>query len=195
MGAFGPSEEIDKASGVANEAVADAGEEGEDGRFLAEALRIAERILDHQARAIERLDEKSQNAITLGVAALGGGLALGSLVTTRDPAMDVIFEALFAGAGALNLAALLLLLDAYTGLRSQRFFRYGVSIAWMASYESFSVGKLHRSLLATLHEITVGNHHTMRLITRRRRQGLGGLMGAVALYAFALVYIVGRAVG
>jgi hypothetical protein len=169
----------------------------EDDALFAEMLRVAERVLDHQVKAIEALDLKTQNAITLGVAALGGGLALGSLVTAQGRAgVDVWFAGVFGAGGLLNLAALALLIDANTGLRRQRFVRYGVHVSWLReSWPDGSLRELRRSMVREIEDYAISNAHVMRAIASRRRQGLLVGFAAVTAYALALVYIVARSVG
>lgn len=81
-------------------------------------LRESERTLDHQVRAMEELDDKSEHMLTLGVAAIGGGVTLASLAVVNIPAsIDRSFIVGILVAGILNLGSLLLFAGSYIGFK------------------------------------------------------------------------------
>lgn len=56
---------------------------------LREMLREMERVIDHQIRALEEQDDKSEQLIRLVIAALAGGIALGSFLVRGSPKPSV----------------------------------------------------------------------------------------------------------
>jgi hypothetical protein len=79
-------------------------------------LREAERVVDHQMRAAEALDRKTERVIPLGVAALGAGVALAAVASRQVnlPVEPALALAILVPA-LLNVLALLWRLDAYLG--------------------------------------------------------------------------------
>lgn len=169
-------------------------EEGERER-LAEMVREAERVLDHQVRAAERLDERSQQGVALATAALGGALALGSLVAGSAPrSADHLFLPLLAGGGVLNLFALFQLLQAHAGLREGGTLRVAPGLAWLDS----KAGQRTWTLLLHLRSVIAGarayeeyNRRALLETAARRRRGLAALLASLAVYAAAYLYVFG----
>lgn len=165
-------------------------------RRLAEMARTAERVVDRQVRALEASDEKSQRALTLAVAALAGGLALGSLALERDPGrFEALGGAALVAGGVLNLTALVRLVDAYTGLRGSTSIATGPAVLWLkakAMDVTWTLADHYRSLIGSLATYEGHNARLLSSAARRRGQGLMLLLFAVALYATAFFYIVAR---
>lgn len=87
-------------------------------RGLAELQRQAERVLDHEVTARERMDAKTQHLMGVGLATLAGGVALATFAAERLPGKVAGgFVAAVGFAALANLAAMGLLTASYVGFR------------------------------------------------------------------------------
>jgi hypothetical protein len=196
LGAFGAVGENGKAWEGHRDALPE--DRDDDLALLAEMVREAERVIDHQVRAKEAIDAKSQNALTVAIAALGGGLALGSLVLTRGAPTDAFFLAAIAAGGGLNLGSVLVLLDAYMGLRLRRELAIGPSVAALserALRDDWTWMDHGTTLLASLAEQYDQNGRAIEAAVARRREGLLLLVGSLAAYVVSMVYILALRMG
>lgn len=167
-------------------------------RRLAEMLREAERALDHQVRALEEQDDKSEQLITLGVAAIGGGLAL-ALIALREPSRPggLPGPVLFGAASLFNLVAIAMFLNSYIG-----FFRHveahvGPSLDWLKDKSNdpeWSLANHYVSLLSDTANYAKHNLARMLHSTRWRRRGLYWLSASISGYLAASLLIRGGAI-
>lgn len=160
---------------------------------LRELLREAERVIDHQIRALGDLDRKSEQMITLGVAALGGGLAIGLLLVREASGPVGPFVVILLAALA-NLVALAMFVNAYVGAPRPSEAHVGPSLNWLqqkANDPDWTGERHYISVLAD--HATYGGHNLgmMKHAARWRRQGLAWLGGALIGYLASLVFILG----
>lgn len=113
--------------------------------LLLDLREEGKRVLDHQAVAMEQLDAKTQHTLGLAVAALAGAIAL--LTFTADRLAGRVgapFVVLFGAAGAVNLAAIGVLLASYVGYRRQTEIAVGPSLDWLARTAEDPRGRARR---------------------------------------------------
>lgn len=167
--------------------------------LLAEMLRESERILDHQVKALEELDDKSEQMLGLGVALLGGGVAFGVLVTTSNAlAVNSTFIGLLASAGLLNVAALAFFVGSYIGFVRHTEVHVGPSLAWIrdkSNEASWSLMDHYLSVLFDIPSYYDWNNRKSVAAARRRQVGVYVLLVAVALYGIAFLFILGNHIG
>lgn len=168
----------------------------EDERWLlAEMLREAERVVDRLFRMAEEQDDKTEQTIAFGVAALGGGLALMTFAAGQR-ILDVPGFVLLLGGGITNLLALQRFLGAYLGLPRASGLFVGPDPSWLAdAADALPDAVAHLHLVLRLHATTAPeNLAALRRVAAQRRTGLGILLLALVQYAFGAFYIVGRTV-
>lgn len=164
--------------------------------LLREMLREAERDIDHQIRAIEEEDDKTEQSLALAVAVLAGALALASLVAGQGR-IDRPFLLATAGGAALNILALLRLLDAYAGLRQTRSVHVGPRLDWLAEKvrdSGWGFADHLSSLIADYANYHAHNAEVHRDLWRERRRALKTLVAAILAYAIAAFYILSKGV-
>lgn len=157
-------------------------------------LREAERVVDRLFRMAEEQDDKTEQTITFGVAALGGGLALMTFAAGQG-LLDLAGFVLLLAGGVTNLLALQRFLGAYLGLPRASGLFVAPDPNWLvvaANAESPSPGAHLREVLR-LHAMTApANLAALRRVAAQRRIGMWILLLALAQYAFGAFYIVGR---
>ena len=164
--------------------------------LLAALLGEAERVIDHQAKAMEELDDKSEHMVGLGVALLAGGLSIATFLIGKDsaPRPDWTFFLLLCAAGAANLAAILAFLESYVGFRHGAQVAVGPSLDWLQTRSLDPTWSLPSHRLSLLSQdgypaYAQANAETMAHSARARRIGLFLLAAALLLYLAALVEI------
>lgn len=144
-------------------------------RDLAEMVREGERVLDIQGESFQQQDDKSEQAMALGLASLGGLFALATLVGERLlSAFDLLAWSGIAAAGPTNLLALGLFIDAYIGVGPMRGRRAVVpSLPWLfekAISPDWTLAGHYRSLLSDFPRCFEANN---RSIERKLGRELG----------------------
>lgn len=156
------------------------------------------RVLDHQVLAMEQLDTKTQQTLGLAVAALAGAIAL--LTYSADRLAGKVgpaFIAAFGAAGAVNLAAIAVLLASYVGFRRQTELAVGPSLVWLAQTAEDATWTREEAALNLLRahpEYAAFNAQAMRRATEGRRVGIYLLGAAALLYAGICLYALTRTV-
>lgn len=169
-------------------------EAGDDAPVLPEVLRQLERLIDRQGRALEEQDDRTEQALTLSVAILGGALALASLVRS-SAALDGAFLALLGVSAVLNIAALAAFLRAYLAL--PKAVAVGPDPHWMSGKANDVEWKLADLLLSVVTDYPdyyVANGAILRRAAREQLRGATLLVGSLGGYAMATFYILGRGV-
>lgn len=164
---------------------------GDDDELLREMLREAERVLDRQFRMMEEHDDKTEQAIALGVATLGGGVALATFARAGTAPLAMGFVVFGA---ALNLLALLWLLEAYVGLSRKESLRMGPNLRWLAAKANDRTWSLEDHLLTLIKDVPAhwdANLAALRAVAGRRRSGLLMLLVSMSSYAMGTLYILG----
>lgn len=170
-------------------------EEGRVERLLAVMLQDAQRVIDHEVRAIEESDDKTEHLIGLGVAALAGGLGLASLVAGRQEiVLGWGFFAAIGAGGMLNLASLGMFLASYVGLKGNRAAIVGPSLEWLQEKSlqlGWNVQSHYLSLLSQdgLPAYSRSNLARLASAAKLRRHGLYLLSASVAGYTGAFLLI------
>lgn len=167
-------------------------------RRLAETLREVERIIDHQARAIEELDDKSEQFITLAVAALAGGIALGAFgVQQLAHGVDALAVALLGVAGGFNLIGLLFIVNSYIGFRQQIEVYVGPDVEWLVQKSNdrdWTLASHYLNVIAGFAGYYQNNLKKMSHSVHWRRRGVYVLVTGVAAYAATFLLILGRSI-
>lgn len=161
---------------------------------LREMLRELERILDQQLRAVEEQDDRAEQAVTVAIATLGGGLGLASVVAGVVPT-DPMFLLLLGVAASVNLGALHHFLRAYLGI--PKALQIGPQPAWVRSKArdpAWTMGDHLQSLVENLPDYCHGNADILRQRAAELYRGTKVLLMAIGAYAIATVYILGRGV-
>lgn len=163
-------------------------------RDLAEMVREGERVLDIQGESYQQQDEKSQQAIGLGLGSLGGLFAIATFLADRlQPSFDVQAWRLITLAGVLNIVALLFFIDAYIGLRRSTGSRAVVpGLPWLCEKAASSEWTLEDHYLSLLEDFRRCFEINTRLIARRiarRRQGVVLLLLGLTAGASAFLYV------
>jgi hypothetical protein len=152
--------------------------------WLREMLREAERVIDHEVRAIEELDKKTAQALTLSLSGLSLFVLLGGFV---GPKASPAFLALFMVAGVLNAGAVYLLVKSYHGPESRAEVNVGPSPVWMAEKlgTQEGLGDHYAAVLFGYAEYHIHNVRFMDEIKKARSNAVGLLSLAGAFYAAA----------
>lgn len=152
-------------------------------RPMAEMLRLGERLIEQQIAAVNALDEKARQALTLGITAFGAPLVISNFGAT--PSLPV----LAAGLG-LNLIASVFFIDAYIGLRRGKSLVVGPSPAWIAE-KAREAGFTQEEYYATiLPSFDVYSRQNVEVVARqsgRLRRGLVFLLLAAAAYGASVL--------
>lgn len=156
-------------------------------------LREAERVIDHQVRALEELDDKSEQMITVTIAALAGGVAMGLLLAQESLGLSSPAATLSLGlAGALNLLALGMFLFAYLGGTAHTEVEVGPSIRWLVEKSNDETWDEPTHLVSAISGFTEYDRHNIERMahaTDWRRRGLLVLFGSLFTYGATLLYI------
>jgi hypothetical protein len=171
-----------------------------DATLLSALLHDAERVIDHQVRAMEELDDKSEHMLGLGVGALAGGLGLATVAAGKESLQPdwLFFWSVVAG-GLLNMAAILAFLESYLGIRDGGSLWVGPSLDWVREKSvdpTWSLASHRLSLLsadgyASYYRF---NRERQQRSARWRARGLAGLALATVCYTVALVQILAQAI-
>lgn len=167
--------------------------------LLAEMVREAERVLDTQADSFRQLDGKSQQSIAMGLASLGGLLALTTFAMEKlGASLNWSTWLLFSLAGTFNLAALYLFIDAYIGLKPAKGRQAVVpALDWLQEKSTRPDWTLESHYLSVLSEFPrcyALNQKVIEAKIRRRRQGLKFLFIALVLAAGATLFMMAKRV-
>lgn len=161
-------------------------------------LREQERVIDHQVRALEELDDKSEHMIRLSMAALAGGVGLASLLLRgMTPSAEVSLLPLGLAA-FLNLVALTAFVDAYVGLKDHRSAQVGPDAGWVAQRAQDEDWSLEAHLLTVVTDHEIFSSHNLTAMERaatRRRFGVHLLLGSMLAYAITYIYMVSGVIG
>lgn len=155
-------------------------------------LREQERVIDHQVRAIEELDDKSEHMLRLSIAALAGALTLASFLLRGPDQVPPLVLLPFGSAAALNLCALVFLVDAYVGFRHHAEAHVGSDPAWVAERAEDPAWTLEEHLITLIQDspgFSAHNIQVMERATHRRRLGVYSLLVALVLYVVGYLYI------
>lgn len=155
-------------------------------------LREQERVIDHQVRAIEELDDKSEHMLRLSIAALAGALTLASFLLRGPGQVPPLVLLPFGSAAALNLCALVFLVDAYVGFRHHAEAHVGSDPAWVAERAGDPAWTLEQHMLTLIQDspgFSAHNIQVMERATHRRRLGVYSLLVALVLYVVGYLYI------
>jgi hypothetical protein len=171
-----------------------------DSGLLAILLHDAERVVDHQVKAMEELDDKSEHMVGLGVAMLAGSLSIATFLVGKEsaPRPDWTFLWRLGAAGAANILAILAFLESYVGFRHGTEVVVGPSLDWVAQKSQdrdWNTASHLSSLLSPdgYPAYARFNRANLRRSAAARRAGLLALAGAVVLYAGALIDIMAKA--
>lgn len=159
---------------------------------LKEMMREQERVIEHQVHALEELDDKSEHMIRLAVAALAGAVALASLLL-RGPDAIPGHSLLPLGVGAaLNIAAMVLFVDAYVGFRRHSEAYVGPDPRWVAQRAVDPGWNLEKHLVALIEDQPAYFDHNREVIERsveRRKVGVFTLLASLVGYTGGYIYI------
>lgn len=159
---------------------------------LREMLREQERVIDHQVHALEDHDQKSEHMIKVCIAALAGGVTLATILLRGPHDVSLVTLAPFSGAAILNLASLVLFVDAYVGFRRQAEAHIGPDPAWIAQKADDAEWTLEEHLLSIIADHPRYSDHNllaMERTTKRRRYGIYLLLASITAYAGAYIFI------
>ena len=168
----------------------------EGNRLVLEMLREAERVLDHQVRALESQDHKTSQMMPLEIGMLGAALALRTFAAQSRVA-DVPFAILLTVSAVANLGALVFLLDAYIGLSSRRYVHVGPRLGWLAEKvleDEWTMEDHCASLLADFRDYFTHNKLVFARVAEVRRHSFVALFVALGGYLVSAAYILSRAV-
>lgn len=161
--------------------------------LLAEMVREAERVIDHQVSELKELDTKSAHVTTTAQALLAGAVILITFVTGQTPdRVDAVFLAIFTLAATINAVSLTRSLDALSGVRAPETVSLGPSPAWLAERSvegDRGIPEHLRAVLRGLSSYEKANVKVMRQKADKRILTLRLLSAAVALYTTSLFYI------
>lgn len=155
--------------------------------------RDAERILDHQVQAMEKLDEKAALFLRFGVVLLVAGVGLVSFLLQIAPSRVGIGIFLSVVSGALlNLAGLFLLSVSYLGGTQGERIAFGPSAYWLKT-KSQDADWTRRQQLVSVLNAAPGYvaHNIKRISTSARRVflGLALVFMSALFYATPMIYI------
>lgn len=159
--------------------------------LLPEMLRESERVVDQQMKVLEELDDKSEQLLALGLATLGGSLAVATLAV-GEAGLASLARSLLVAAALTNLAALVCFLHPYVGLfrRSDAF--AGPAPGWLRQKANDAEWSADRHLVALVGSYADWYEHNAALIAHHRashRLGLLLLMVAVLATVGAFIYL------
>lgn len=164
-----------------------------DAALLAEMVREAERVIDHQVSVLKELDRKSGLVTTVAQALLAGAVILITLVTAQEvQGVDVPFIALLSSGGLVNVVALVRSLDAFVGPRQHEAVKVGPDIRWVRrrSQEEGWGATNHR--LSVISGLAAYQEDNLGFMGRKLEKVWGTLRllsAAVGLYAASLLYL------
>lgn len=158
----------------------------------------AERLIDHQVRAAEELDDKAEHMIKVAIATIGGALTV-ALFVGQEPDIDATTpSAILFGIGlVMNLAAIVWFIDSYVGLRKPLEMYPAPDIGWLDAKRADPDWDLEvhlESLISSYSQYAKSNVAKMEQSARKRRAGLYLLFASVATYVFAIAFIVARTI-
>lgn len=157
------------------------------------------RAIDEQVRGMVELDDKTEQVITLSVAALGGALATGAFMAGRVDGWGFALLGGFAVAVAANIGAVLFFVRAYGALDRSIDLETGPRPDWLsAKAQDASWTELDHvaSVLASNAKYYEQNAATMGWVTAERRRGVRWLIGAVLAYAaIGFLFLLGWTMG
>lgn len=167
-------------------------------RGLAELQRQAERVLDHEAQARERMDAKTQHVMGVGLATLAGSVALATFASENLAGRAGWGLVAAVGLAALaNLAAMVLLAAAYVGFRAHAELAIGPGLDWLADKAqdpSWTCEETHLNVLAAVRSFSHYNRAGTREAARWRRRAIYLLGLAVVLDAGVGLYVLAKQV-
>ena len=146
-------------------------------------LQDAQRVVDHQVAAIEQLDNKTSQALTVAVSGFSLVVLLGALA----PRASVEFLLLLVAAAAVNGLAVLRLLRAYHGMGADGDVSVGPSPAWIATAlaERTSHHEYLEAVLLGYARYAQSNERFMAEMRDRRQVAIALLLLAALLYGAA----------
>jgi hypothetical protein len=154
---------------------------------------LASKDLEAQVATAEVIRQKTESAIGLGTAALGGGYALVGLAVEKIPAaLGWPLLVLVVVAGTLNLLALLFFVRSTLAIRTSLI--VGPSPDWVREKSkdaTWTKNDLWASLLSKFPEKSRANDEVMKRAVDRRIAGMRLLILAMAFHALTFVYVLG----
>ena len=152
-----------------------------------------ERLTDHQIRAANRLDQKAQQMITLGVATVGGSLTLLFVLGEAGGLPRGIgLGALLVAGLAAEIAAIGFFVDAYVGFRTHHEMYPAPGAHWLVSKAAdpgWNLGSHLTSLISTYAEYADLNQASMGRSAKARSRGLYALLFGVVVYASTIGFM------
>ncbi len=159
----------------------------------------AERLLDHQIRAAEELDDKAEQMIRLAIATMAGAITV-ALFVGQEPAIDADpLAAIIFGVGLVaNLLAAFLFVHAYVGVGRPVELYPSVSAQWLLEKkqdDTWTVEDHLSSLVTSYAAYAESNVKKMERSAGRRTRGLFCLLAGIMVESVAIALIVGRTIG
>lgn len=168
-----------------NGAVADA----EDVEPLAEILREAERVLDHQVQFLGELDDKVGQTLSLAVGLLMAASTLAAFLSDRAHPWRLYALGLCAG-GLWNLAAALHLARACGLVDREVEARVGPDPGWLverAHDPDWPPRRHDLQVLGAVHNSIEANDRMAAFVSEARAKGLRWLLAALMAYAVVIL--------
>lgn len=157
-----------------------------DPAMVREVIRLQERAVDNQVRALEEHDDRTEQMLKIAISALAGGLAIGAFLAERlgGPALGLLVP-LSAG-GIANLIGIAYFLRSYGALVEEITVDVGPSPTWLADTPVRQRWDAPTLKEATVHGYSAyyrRNQTVVEFNERQRRGGTRWIGLAVALYA------------
>lgn len=159
----------------------------------------AERLVDHQVRAAEELDDKAEQMIRLAMVTMAGAMSVALFVGQEpDIQADAVSAVIYAVGLSANLLAAFLFIHSYVGIGRPIELYPAPSVEWLEAKRDDADWTFHdhlASLISSYAEYSRANVARMTNSAGRRSRGLVWLFAAVLLYSTATALIVGRTIG
>lgn len=160
--------------------------------LLGEILREAERVLDHQVRALDTLDDKVEQMLTLSVGVLLGAFALAAFLAERANPWRAYAAALAAG-GLWNVTAVVRFARAYGVVDREIEAQVGPDSYWLVerAQDTTWAAEAHAAqVLGAIHNSIEANGEMAAFVSQERARGMRWLLAALTLYAAVIALFV-----
>lgn len=163
------------------------------------AYQDAVRVLESQTQGGEALDVKAQQLLGMALLGLPAAGTLGTFLVERIPldaalAARVAILLLILIGGIVNLWAVILLVDAYVGLRKRQHRAVAPHPQWLAEETEKPdrpVWEYHAGVVLAARNAYVHNEAQMRDVVELRQRAVQMLVGTVAAYFTAGLVMMG----